>query len=201
MAVAIGMVLGFRLRDFRLGLVLGLFFGSMMAFLISLTQNLLPEIQNQVAQKISFGITGGCANGMITVALFTLPYLLARHIGNSLWAGLSAGLLGSLGGYLGLFLHHGSSNVSYLFIGSLLGVLAGLTLKWWWSILMYPFEITWNLFLWWEQKRNPKQGEEWLRRHSAFWDKRQQLPLWGLETQLLWLYEEIPQTGFKTGPS
>ncbi len=195
MAVAMGMVLGFRLRDLRLGLVLGLFFGSLIAFLISLTQNLLPEIRTPVIQYILFGITGGTANAIVMVALFTLPYSLARHISNSLWASLSAGLLGGLGGYLGLFFYHGLSDLSYLFMGGLLCVTAGLTLKWWWSILMYPFEITWNLFLWWGQKRNPKQGEEWLRRHSAFWDKRQQLPLWGLETQLLWLSEESPQAG------
>jgi hypothetical protein len=76
--------------------------------------------------------------------------------------------------------------------GGLFATILGVTLGWWRPILFYPFTAAWNLLLYQLDLRREDQPTL-LRWHSAFWDQKQRLPLYGLHDHLLLLLERDEQ--------
>ncbi|MDM8569271.1 hypothetical protein QUF50_07160 [Thiotrichales bacterium HSG1] len=188
MAVACGLFLGGYLKKNWLeSIKWGLFFGCLMTMLIVLIANIIdPMLDNSWPKRLFGGITGGTVNSTAFIVLFAVPYLLARHFAN-IWAGVIAGVLSSGGIYLGIILTGEYSK--FLLVWGLVFFGLGLSQKCWLSIISYPFELAWNLLIYQAQRRDPKRTVNLLPWHSAFWNEQQHLPLLGLETLLVKVYE------------
>lgn len=191
-SMAIGLIFNWHLKGLRLGMVFGLAFAVVMGLLIGSIFMVVQRIELHWLKDLLRGITGGAVNGLAFAILFTLPYLLARHVASA-WAGMVAGILGSSGVYLGVTIYMAESSQHFtLLISSIIGFTLGVSMIWWRSLFLYPFEMAWNLLLYLAQQRQPQRTVELLRRHSAFWDKYQALPLWGLDSQLVLAYDWKP---------
>jgi hypothetical protein len=187
-SMAIGLIFNWNFKGLRLGILFGLAFAVVMGLLISTIFLIVQQTGIPWLKGLLRGITGGAVNGLAFAILFTLPYLLARHVASA-WAGMVAGILGSSGVYLGVTIYMVESSQHFtLLIGSVLCFILGVSMIWWRSLLLYPFEMAWNLLLYLAQQRQPHRTVELLRRHSAFWDQHQTLPLWGLDSQLVMAY-------------
>ncbi|MDM8564032.1 MFS transporter [Candidatus Halobeggiatoa sp. HSG11] len=187
MAVACGLFLGGYLKkNWRDSLKWGLLFGCLMTLLIALTFNIMEIPKDTWSKHLFNSIRRGTINAMAFSVLFAVPYLLARHFAN-VWAGVIAGVLSSGGIYLGIILTGEYSK--FLIVWGLVFFGLGLSQKYWLSIISYPFELAWNLLVYQAQKRNPKRTINLLSWHSAFWNEQQHLPLFGLETLLVKVYE------------
>lgn len=172
-ALPFGVAVGWRSQSWRRGLVSGLLVGA--------TVWLAGGLPSVTAVG---GLVQAMAFIAFVAALFALPYVLAEKIAGT-WAG---GLAGSLGSGAGLFLFvtNGAAYGPFLSFG-LAGILLGLTLAWWRSILLYPFLLAWNRLLYRLDAQRLAQNKKrpLLRWHSAFWDEFQRLPLLNLDTHLL----------------
>jgi hypothetical protein len=190
MVAAAGLLLGWRLRDWRWMFILPLFFAAMMIFFMSVIFNLVNETDMLWLNKLLAGFTGGTVNAFLFTILFTLAYMLARYIAG-IEAGIVTGILGSGGTYVGFVIFLAPHNLTDVLAGSLVGFILGLTYQKWLPVVLYPFFVVWNLSLYLlSQKRGSKQSVVLLHHHSAFWDEHQFLPLWGLEKQLVHVYQQ-----------
>jgi hypothetical protein len=189
MAAAAGLILGWRGRDWRWMATLALFFAGMIWLLMSIIFNIVVGEQTLWLKRLLSGITGGAVNAILFTLLFSLPYMLTKYI-TGVWAGVVAGILGSGGTYLGFALYIVPNNSIWLLAGGLVALALGLTHKWWLPVVLYPVTAAWNFSLHLSQKRQPERSVALLHRHSVFWDEHQQLPLWGLEKQLVTVYQQ-----------
>ncbi|MCA9930451.1 MAG: hypothetical protein KC419_18335 [Anaerolineales bacterium] len=139
-------------------------------------------------------LTGIIALAALMMSLFAVPYVLAERIAGS-EAGTIAGALGGAGG-LFLFFTDGAEVVPFLWF-SLAGILLGFTLAWWRPVLFYPLVFVWNAVLLRLDERRLVQTKRpsLLRRHSAFWDELQRLPLVNLDVHLLLVLTHRPKEG------
>ncbi|RKZ79242.1 MAG: hypothetical protein DRR19_25260 [Candidatus Parabeggiatoa sp. nov. 1] len=193
MAATVGLILGWRFKDSRFGLVLSLCFVSLMALLMSIIFHLVIGEQTIWLKRLLSGLTGGTVNAILFTVLFTLPYVyvLTKDAAN-VWAGVVAGILGSGGAYIGLAILINPNYSILLLVLSWVCVGLGLSYKLWLPLISYLPTTIWNLLLDLRQRRQPEPSIELLRRHSAFWDEHQWLPLWGLEQQLVTVHEYYP---------
>ncbi len=184
--VSFGLAIGWR-RGLAAGLVGGI--GS------ALFYNLILGITQSSAPDTLRGLTSGCLFGISLIAMFALPYVLARYVAG-VWAGAWAGALGSYGRhiYFASGGRQGAPDWSSMPAG-FAGVVFGLTIAWWRPIILYPLQAAWNLLLYQSDKRHPDRTPGLLRRHSAFWDEGQFLPLYGLDDHLLLVIERNPVEG------
>jgi GTPase SAR1 family protein len=191
MAVIIGLFLGGYLKkNWRDALKWGALFGVLITVLMLLILGLVNDMEAHTwFKRLLSGLTGGTVNASAFAILFAVPYLLAQRFAN-LWAGVVAGILGSGGLYLGVMLM-AEAPVDWLAWGLLFFIL-GFTQKSWLPILTYPFESAWNLWLYRAQNRHPERSVELLFQHSAFWNEHQHLPLRGLESLLVTVYQHNP---------
>lgn len=144
---------------------------------------------------ILIGLHGGLENALLYASLFIFPYVLARRIANS-WAGIVAGMVGSAGVYVSFPLIMGSYPDFHVVSLVFCSLLIGLTITIWLPLLLYPFESAWNMILVrLEEQRS--SGNSLIYWHSVFWDERQYLPLFGLESYLVQLAEKNPELGKK----
>ncbi|MCB0191465.1 MAG: ATP-binding protein [Anaerolineae bacterium] len=163
--------------------------GGMVGGIAGLVASLLYAVALAIAPKT--GIAAGIIIGVLLSISFAISYTLAKQIAGP-WAGAVAGALGSAGTYQLTYLR---SEPFWLFLPILLGVLLGLTQMWWRPILLYPFIVTWNFFIYRADKLRANSIPSLLRRHSAFWDEYQYLPLFGLEEHVLLAIERNPVEG------
>lgn len=63
------------------------------------------------------------------------------------------------------------------------------------STLLYPCYLVWNTLLFYAEQRQPPGQLPLLRWHSAFWDKYQRFPLFGLDDHLVFVAERHPAAG------
>jgi len=199
MAAAAGLIIGWRFRDWRWMATLALLFTSLIWLLISLIFNVvnyIDEDQMLWLKRLLSGLTGGTVNAFLFTILFTLPYmfasLLARYIAG-VWAGIIAGILGSGSAYLLFAIIVAPELYLWLLGGGIFSMVLGLSYRKWLPLLLYPFTATWNGLLLIAQRRQPEQSVKFLHQHSVFWDEHQYLPLWGLEKQLVRVYEHDQQ--------
>ncbi|MEW5961913.1 MAG: ATP-binding protein, partial [Chloroflexota bacterium] len=175
--IAVGVALGWR-TAVRRGLVIGLGFGLLVSGLRLIgVIAASPDLNN-------------LANAALLVALFALSYTLAERIAGP-WAGAVAGAFSSgsilLSGFFGV-------DFNLLCLG-VACILLGLTAAWWRPVLLYPFLAAWNFLLYRADERRTGLQASLLRRHSAFWDEYQLLPLPGLVEHLVLVAERQPAEG------
>ena len=180
--IPFGAAIGWRTQQWRAGVVA--------AVLAGVAGGLL----HTAAPAGLLRLTGVIALAALMVSLFAVPYVLAERIAGS-EAGTVAGALGAAGGMF-LFLTGGAAAVPMLWF-SLAGILLGFTLAWWRPVLFYPLLSIWNIVLLRLDERRLAQAKRpsLLRRHSAFWDEFQRLPLVNLDTHLLLVITHRPQEG------
>jgi hypothetical protein len=196
LVVTVSGVIGWRTHRWRhgiaLGLAAGVAFGVVYGIPFGLVRGLPPSVMRSVAYGIAFGVAGSATFSI----LFALPYVLARRIAGP-WAGAIAGALGSVGGavaFMTLYVEPSPPRWPILVPG-LVCMLLGLTRAWWQAILLYPLSAAWNILLYRADERRLGGGPRLLRRHSAFWDEHQWLPLFGLEDHLVLVVERNPVEG------
>lgn len=178
-----GLVVGW-LRTWRTGLIVGIL-GALLYTLVYL-------VTFSAAPDLTRGLTSGILFGLSLTASFVLPYTLALILGG-VWAGAWAGALATYGRHITFTYTVRDTLETWLVIGGgLLATILGVTLAWWRPILLYPFTAAWNLLLYQLDLRREGQSSL-LRWHSAFWDQKQRLPLYGLHDHLLLLLERDEQ--------
>lgn len=181
LSIGIGFAFGIYTHRWLWALIMSVTFGIAMNLLIALSINQLNEILR--------AFIGGIANGLLFPLFFALPYLLTRHIAD-VWAGMVAGLLGVSSIYITLFVLK-QQDISIIPL-ALLTIILGLTQTQWRSILLYPFESAWNLFIYRHEELSKCACLRW---NAAFWDEYQQIPLYGLEKHLVLVAERDPIEG------
>jgi hypothetical protein len=157
--------------------------GLLVGLLVYLAFTLALQVGNEVALEV-----------VLFVALIILPYLLTEYISGP-WPGAIASALGGGGGWIAAIIMRGQPPPWSIWFLSLLSILIGLTLPWWRLVLLYPFLMAWNAWLGHLDKLRPDRRPSLLRYHSAFWDERQPLRLFGLEVHLLRIMERHPAEG------
>lgn len=145
---------------------------------------------------ILIGLHGGLENALLYSSLFIFPYALAKQIANT-WAGIVAGMVGSAGVYSGFAVVMGSYPNFYVVSLIFCSLLMGLTITIWLPLLLYPFESAWNMILLRLEEQRLSSNNSLIYWHSVFWDERQYLPLFGLESYLVQLAEKNPELGKK----
>ncbi|MEO1622538.1 MAG: AAA family ATPase, partial [Cyanobacteria bacterium J06632_3] len=187
-STALGIVLGLLIarhtRRWKRELAMGILLGMSLPWLIGLGAN--------SANPVFRGLAIGGGNSLLLTMLFAFAYNLA--------AAIAGGRAGAIAGVIG------SSSLHTLFISLLTGApilstlslsavftLLGLTLPFWLPVLLYPIETLWNTILCYVLEKSDKRAivtqslHQSLHWHSAFWDQRQRIPLWGLDQALVML--------------
>jgi hypothetical protein len=135
----------------------------------------------------------GIAGAIYTCAVFGSLYALAtRFVGPQV--AVIASAVGTTLGYT-IFRVIVDGPTFLLLSAGLICLVLGLTIVWWLPILFYPFLLTWNTLLYYADERNRSDQPGLLRSHSAFWDERQLLRLFGLEHHLVLISERNPAEG------
>jgi hypothetical protein len=151
-----------------------------------------------VVAGLAFAIGGDAAFGgafaLLSVTLVALPYILAERIAGP-WAAVLASMLGGGGGWIALVIMANKAPLWPNLLLSLLSILLGLILAWWWFVWLYPFLAVWNTLLQRADERRAGGGLSLLRWHSAFWDEHQRLRLSSLDDYLLLVMERNPAEG------
>lgn len=178
-ALGIGLAFGFYTRHGYWAAILACGFGlGLSGLFFHHAMRTAPDWLNPLA--------GGAMNALLFPLLFGLPYALAKDMADRL-SGIIAGLLGSAGVYIAVMLLYGQP-VMAISLGGVTGFVLGLSYHWWRSPFFYPFEMLYNGFLF--RAAQHRNAPRLLQRHSAYWDERQRLPLYGLDKQLVWLAEQ-----------
>ncbi len=181
LSIGIGFTFGMYTRRWLWALAMTVIFGIAIYLLIALSINQLNEI--------SRAIIGAITNGLLFPLFFALPYLFVRHIAD-IWAGTIAGSLGVSSVYITLFV---LKQQDILIIPLALSVvILGFTQTQWRSLLLYPIESAWNLFIY---RREELKKKSCLRWNAAFWDEYQRIPLYGLEKHLVLVHIRDQQQG------
>jgi hypothetical protein len=135
---------------------------------------------------------------VLDIALFGAlglpPYIVTKRIAGP-WLGAIAVALGGSAGWLAAIIVISRLPLWPTLPLSLVSIFLGLTLFLWRSVVLYPFLIAWNALTRRADERRPKKGFSLLRKHSAFWDEHQPLPLIGLPEHLLHVIEHNPAEG------
>lgn len=142
--------------------------------------------ETELAIGVASGLLFGTSFGVVVV----LPYALAERLAGA-WAGAWAGALGSLGRHIFRNQIPLWPALPLGFVGVSLGVL----MAWGRPVVLYPLLAAWNLILFRLDERRTGHRASLLRRHSAFWDEQQRLPLSGLDEHLLLVLDRYPAEG------
>ncbi|EIJ42182.1 ATPase [Beggiatoa alba B18LD] len=178
------------LQTLRIGQ--GLLLGFLVSTLLILSTLPLNQFEDQNSLSLIIkGVHDGIENGLLYTLLFAFPYALAKRIANP-WAGLVAGIFSSAGMYIAFVVILKTQSLELTLRFLLLAFLIGISFPAWISLLIYPFVSAWNLILYRLEELRAPDAPSLLPLHSAFWDERQRLPLYGLESYLVMLAERKP---------
>jgi hypothetical protein len=142
------------------------------------------------------GLRMGIAIGALAGSLWALSYVLTEYVAGPR-AAVLAGALGGGGIGVALLIVARAAPLWPTWALSAAGILVGLTVSWWRPVALYPLLTAWNLWLYRRDKQSPAVRDSLLRRHSAFWDEHQRLPLLGLEDHLVLAVERDQVEGQK----
>lgn len=188
MGLGFSFTLKYREGQQRLRVLFSILFGGLIAISFILTGSVRSRLISDLAL--------GAGTGFVLCVMYLLPFRLAQR-----WAGAGAGAwagtLGATGFYVIILIVLDSVPLRYLLPWGGLSVLLGISFPRWWSMLLYPLMTVWNTVLYFLDKHDPTSAPALLRWHSAFWDERQILPLYGLETHLLWVATYKPDEAQK----
>ena len=193
-ALAFGGAIKWRTGSWRRGLwggliallIVGLGGGAMLGVAAS-------AVQAESLFMTLIGAAMGIAIGFLFCVLFALPYLLAERLAGP-WAGAMAGMLGSIGVYIAFTIYVGGYPISPALPLSVGVMLLCLSIGWWRPVVTYPLLVAWNVLLFRADLRRARRPAL-LRRHSAFWDEAQRLPLTGLDDYLVLVADRGPAEG------
>ncbi|MCL5996365.1 MAG: ATP-binding protein [Chloroflexi bacterium] len=142
----------------------------------------------QTGQGVLLGVTYGIVTALAYALLFGVPYVVAERA-DSRRIVLGLGALGIAAFYV-VFALFIPRYPAWLYVAAgLISTVIGLTVRWWQSLLFYPFTLIWNGILYRMDQRQARSGPSLLHWHSAFWDEHQQLPLFGLPEHLVLVTE------------
>jgi hypothetical protein len=199
-----GILVGFLNRNWQPGAILGIVFMIVVAAAVT-SVNKIEAHRRGASKSVPMGsakgfsqadsihelllnayrgAASGCADAMIICVVYALPYVPARFAAGPRHAA-RAGLLGAGGIY---FIFSAFISESPLPIAAAVAVassMLGLTVHFWRSILLYPIEATWNMFLLRFDERHLTNSPSLLRWNAAFWDEFQLFPQVGLEEHLV----------------
>lgn len=141
--------------------------------------------------------------GMQTANVAALLFFLANHfatlLGGPRAGAIAAGVTAGVGGVFAFaFSFNPQSRPGNWGIITFIAVVSttlGLTSHLWRPILIYPLVLIWNLTLFRREEQRIDESGHRMRRHSAFWDQHQWLPLIGLDDYLIMLLEKMPELG------
>ena len=183
--------LGWRTLAWRRAGLIG--FGAMLA-IVGLSNIPLAGSNPLVENAVS-----GLLDTWMIIVFYSLAMGISQRNITSIagaWTGLTAGLLAfaiSDGMIYALFFDNALAwtvGLQYLWLFPL-----GLTLTWWFPVVLYPFLTAWNTLLYYAELRRAPEQPSLLRWHSACWDELQRLPLRGLDDHLLVVLERHPVEG------
>lgn len=185
--VSFGLAVGGR-HGFKAGVLSGIGSGLFYNIVLNTTQSSAPDIVRGFASGSLFGVS--------LIAMFALPYTLAKFIAGGR-AGAWAGALGSYGRHIYFASGGREGNPDWLNMPlGFGGVILGLTIMWWRPVLFYPLQAAWNQLLYQADKRRFGGTPGLLRWNCAFWDESQFLPLYGLDDHVLLTLESNPPEGY-----
>ena len=173
------------------GLLFGAGFGVVCGGLVNML--MLQLLNEQVGGRhlaLAFGITAT----FFFSAMFVLAYALTEPLAGAQAAAITGAIAGSAGHipfWAVISLYDPWSNMAVNFIL----VILGLGMGGWRPVLFYPFQMAWNLLLWYLDKRQRDSNQRFLRWHTAFWDELQRLHLPGLDNHLIYVAERRPTEG------
>ena len=127
-------------------------------------------------------------------SLGALTFALARMLGGAL-AGAIAGTLGVGGSWMVLMSTTTPAHSLSLLLLGLTGLLLGLLLSWYSSMVLYPLELTWNTALYQLDRQLYHDHPRLLRWNAAFWHETQSLSLHGLDSHVVLLASVHPMAG------
>jgi hypothetical protein len=189
-----GLAVGWRTRKWQRGVAYGVAFGLAGGVTFGLVHGVESSGAYGVAGIVLVGVAGGVGLGAWLGSFFALPYVLAERIAGT-WAGAIAGALGG-GGALVLWWTAEFESLDPLVVSlSPVCVVLGLAAARWRPVMLYPFTALWNLLLYRADERRAGGHPSLLRRHPAFWDEHQWLPLSGLDEHLVLAMERRPDEG------
>ncbi|MFK7805098.1 MAG: ATP-binding protein [Anaerolineae bacterium] len=161
-------------------LALGLFFGSRAFF------------SEDIVVSIVIGAQTAIVATVLNVVSFAVAEALASPQAGAVSAGISTGLGGVVAFALSFNPESRSGNWGWVFLLGIVSTILGMTFHLWRPILTYPFALVWNLFLVQREENKLDTTGRRMRRHTAFWDEHQWIPLIGLDDYLLFLLEQEP---------
>jgi len=178
--------------QWKVAIVTGLSISVILSFLTFFKNHFPVEPISHI--PLLLGLHGGLENALLYASLFTFPYILAKKIANT-WAGIVAGIFGSAGVYVSFALIMGNDTAFHLLPLILSSFIIGLMITAWFPLIFYPIESAWNMILLRLEEQRDPNATSLIYWHSVFWDERQYLPLFGLETYLVQLAEKNPEIG------
>lgn len=188
----LALFIGSRTHSWRRGLRLGIGVGMMYAVANALTRVLAESVPGGLGREALWGVAFGLWAGPLHGVYIGLPYALAEPVVGP-WAGGVASVL-VYGGWLVTRQVSRGAPPGATVVFYLVGVTAGLTLRWWRPVVVYPIQAAWNMLLYRTDTRAPRTPHR-LRWHTAFWDQDQRLPLVGLVEHVVLVMERDPVEG------
>lgn len=186
----LGLSTWIRVRRWRLSLLVGLLFGTLLVLLI---RDIAQEYDRQIGgnQLLRAMLSIGVWNYLIFTCL---SFALVRRLASPRAAAIG-GVIGGLAVFPTLWAVVNTFNwQSNVMIASLL-ILVGASAVRWLPIVLYPFELAWNALLFHYDQATFTPTKPWLWRHSVFWDDLQRLPLVGLDEYLVLAASQFPEDG------
>ncbi len=154
----------------------------------------LPKGSGGHLAHLARGLAGGGGNGLLFCAVLTPTYAISKRIAGP-WAAAVASTLGTAACYGITFSHLRHADAPRALLLCALFSLAGVTLTLWRPILTLPLAMAWDLVVFRTLERSRGSVAQWLRRHSAFRDEHQRLPLYLLDRVLVLAGERDPEAG------
>ncbi|MCB0164066.1 MAG: ATP-binding protein [Anaerolineae bacterium] len=145
--------------------------------------------------SLAFAFNNDIIIRVIMFFAMVLPtFIVARSLAGP-WSGVTASALGGGTGWLMRAGVDFNVNMGPMVLPHLSSVVAGLSFPIWGPILLYPFLLGWNYFLYRRDVYCKDKPISYLRWHSAFWDEHQSLQMIGLDDHLLLIMDRNPVEG------
>lgn len=142
-------------------------------------------------------ISKGIVYAIALSACLALPYVIVKLFFDKDSSTFNATIAGTIASVLiiSLLISFGStllesteseeaitfSQTSFFIVVGIISCGLGLSFHWWSRVVLFPFEATWNSFIY---ALDDKQQPKLVLRNAAFWDELQWLPLQGLQQHL-----------------
>jgi hypothetical protein len=191
--LALGLTLGwYHFHRWTIAWMVGIGLTVLIILLLYVVSIARQATENEWIAILGTAISVGAVHSIFFPILWALPYLMVKRLTNT-WNGVIAGTLSSGGFYVGILIVTDKYPASLIIPLSLISFWLGLTFNSWRPWLFYPFVVAWHQLL--AHAEEQRSGAILLSWHAAFWDEHQRLPLFGLDSCLVQVYERNPKKG------